>query len=65
MPDVYALYEDAAIHTLDSSVCRIDIYAYIGVGFCVARTVWLGNAKALKRGTSDTYRLPRLFFVYT
>ena len=36
---------------------------HIGVGFCVARSDRVGNAKASKCGTSDRDRLPR-FFVY-
>ena len=36
---------------------------HIGVGFCVARSDRVGNAKASKCGTSDSDRLPR-FFVY-
>lgn len=35
----------------------------IGVGFCVARSTEMGNAKASKSGTGDKYRLPR-FSVY-
>ena len=33
---------------------------HIGVGFCVARSTGLGNAKASSRGTSDSQR-PTLF----
>ena len=36
---------------------------HIGVGFCVARSDCVGNARASIRGTSDEHRLPR-FFVY-
>ena len=35
---------------------------HIGVGFCVARSDRVGNAKASKCGTSDSDRLPRLYF---
>ena len=38
-------------------------YIHIGVGFCVARSTEMGNAKALKSGTSDRYRFPRFFFI--
>ena len=38
-------------------------HIHIGVGFCVARSTMVGNAKASVRGTSNRYRLPR-FFVY-
>ena len=38
------------------------IYIPIGVGFCVARFTMMGNAKASKCGTSNKYRLLRLFF---
>lgn len=36
---------------------------HISVGFCVARSDSVGNARALRCGTSDEHRLPR-FFVY-
>lgn len=42
---------------LKDKVCSC--HTHIGVGFCVARSIVLGNAKASKRGTSDT--LPRFF----
>ena len=35
----------------------------ISVGFCVARSTVMGNAKASNRGTSDRYRFPRFFFI--
>ena len=35
---------------------------HIGVGFCVARFIVQGNAKAFKRGTCNRYRFPRFFF---
>ena len=41
------------------SVCHG--YKHIGVGFCVARSDRVGNAKASKCGTSDSDRLPRFF----
>lgn len=34
---------------------------HTGVGFCVARSDRLGNAKASIRGTGNGYELPRLF----
>ena len=34
------------------------------VGFCVARSDWVGNAKASKCGTSNRYRFPRFFFIW-
>ena len=37
-------------------------HIHIGVGFCVARSTVMGNAKASMRGTSNRYRLPRLSF---
>ena len=36
---------------------------HISVGFCVARSDCVGNARASIRGTSNEHRLPR-FFVY-
>ena len=36
---------------------------HIGVGFCVARSTEMGNAKTSNSGTGNRYRLPR-FFVY-
>ena len=39
------------------------VYIHISVGFCVARSDSVGNARALRCGTSDEHRLPR-FFVY-
>ena len=33
---------------------------HIGVGFCVARSTRLGNARALISGMSNGYRLSRL-----
>ena len=41
-----------------AKVCRI----HIGVGFCVARSDRVGNARASNSGTSNRYRLPRLSF---
>ena len=38
---------------------------HIGVGFCVARSTELGNAKALSCGTSDRYRFPRFLYMPT
>ncbi len=35
---------------------------HIGVGFCVARSDRVGNAKASKCGTSNSDRLPRFSF---
>ena len=37
------------------------VYMHISVGFCVARSDWVGNAKALIWGTGNGYRLPRFF----
>lgn len=37
------------------------VYMHISVGFCVARSDWVGNAKALICGTGNGYRLPRFF----
>ena|GEM_PF-792906 len=34
---------------------------HIGVGFCVARSTKLGNARALISGMSNGYRLSRFF----
>ena len=42
---------------------RHGVYIHIGVGFCVARLDWVGNAKASIRETGNRYRLSR-FFVY-
>ena len=36
---------------------------HIGVGFCVARSTEMGNARASVRGTGDC-KTPTLFFVY-
>ena len=36
-------------------------HIHIGVGFCVARSTMVGNAKASVRGTGNRYRLPRFF----
>ena len=40
--------------------CAVGLVYHIGVGFCVARSTGLGNAKASSRGTSDSQR-PTLF----
>ncbi len=37
---------------------------HIGVGFCVARSDRVGNAKASKCGMSSKHRFPRYFFLY-
>ena len=37
---------------------------HIGVGFCVARSDRVGNAKASKCRMSNRYRFPRFFFIY-
>ena len=34
------------------------------MGFCVARSDRVGNAKASNSGTSNRYRFPRFFFLY-
>ena len=39
----------------------IGVYIH-SVGFCVARSIRLGNAKASKCGTGNRYRLPRFFW---
>lgn len=38
------------------------VYMHISVGFCVARSDWVGNAKALICGTGNGYRLPRFSY---
>ena len=49
-----------AVYLIVYKVCqRCDIHT--GVGFCVARSTGLGNAKAFRCGTSNRYRLPRFF----
>ena len=40
------------------------VLIHIGVGFCVARSATMGNAKASMRGTSNRYRFPRFFYIY-
>ena len=40
-------------------------FILIGVGFCVARSTMVGNAKASVRGMSNRYRLPRFFRIFT
>ena len=49
-------------------LCQHKVYfvvIHIGVGYLgVARSDWLGNAKASKQGTSNRYRFPRFFFLY-
>ena len=44
--------------------CRVsgDAINIFGVGFCVARSTSMGNARALSSGTGNKYRLPRFFF---
>ena len=39
-------------------------YIHIGVGFGVARSGKMGNAKASKSGTGKQYGLPRSFYIY-
>ena len=57
MPAWYA-YTLLVLSPEGATVCHI----HIGVGFCVARSTVMGNAKALLCGTSNRYRLPRLSF---
>lgn len=48
----------------ESCICRCGVrccYTY-SVGFCVARSDSVGNAKALIRGTSNEHRLPRFSY---
>ena len=40
-----------------------DAISIFGVGFCVARSTSMGNARALNCGTSNKYRLLRFFFM--
>ena len=40
-----------------------DAISIFGVGFCVARSTSMGNARASNCGTSNKYRLPRFFFM--
>jgi hypothetical protein len=37
---------------------------HIGVGFCVARSTEMGNAKASASGTGDGTDSPRFFYAY-
>lgn len=41
------------------------VVIHIGVGFWLLVWAMVGNAKALKSGTSDRYRFPRFFFIYS
>ena len=61
MVDVYGVCY-IPLYTYDKhKVCFVVIH--IGVGYLgVARSDWLGNARALKCGTSNWYRFPRFFF---
>ena len=50
------------IQSEEAYTCLAHIF-HIGVGFCVARSTEMDNAKASKSGTSDWYRLPRFSFL--
>ena len=61
--DVYGVCYISLVCLFQQKVYWVVIH--IGVGYLgVARSDWLGNAKALKSGTSNRYRFPRFFFLY-
>lgn len=40
---------------------NVILFIHIYVGFCIARSILVGSAKALNRGTSDG-KIPTFFF---